>query len=264
MALDRAPSTPQANRRFVDLGGIPTLPSHTVLEEMWRQVVAGFVIVPCVATGTANAIVLTPRLHKEGAANLGDHMAFAFVAGATSTGPVTVVLQTPGAAAGAFPIVKVYKNGGATQAGAGDIVTGVLYLVLFNDALDSGAGGYVIMGGGGSAAPGAWASYVPVITGATGTITLATATGRWTQVGKTTFVEIDLTITTNGTGGTAVDATLPVAGNGFSAFSGRDFTSGKMLQGVVSGATLVIFNYDNSYPGADGERLVISGSYEAA
>ncbi|WP_375381768.1 hypothetical protein [uncultured Sphingomonas sp.] len=44
----------------------------------------------------------------------------------------------------------------------------------------------------------------------------------------------------------------------------EDARSGKMLQGVVSGNGIAVYNYDNSYPGSDGASLVLSGSYEGA
>lgn len=139
MALDRAPNALRATQRITDRDGNPTRDAHTVIEEMWRQVVAGFVIVPCVATGT-NALALTPRLHKEGGANYGTGMAWSFVAVNTSTGAVT-------AAVGAQLAKKVYKDAGATQAGSGDLVDDSLYLLVYNAALDGGLGGFVLIGG---------------------------------------------------------------------------------------------------------------------
>lgn len=138
MALDRAPNSPQANQSAVQAGGRPTRQTNTVLEEIWRQIVAGFVIVPCIETGT-NALALTPRLHQEGAANLGDGMAWSFTAANTSTGAVT-------AAIGALPAKKVYTNSGALQAGAGVIAAGSKYLLIYDPALDAGSGGFVAFG----------------------------------------------------------------------------------------------------------------------
>lgn len=138
MALDRAPNSPQANQPAVGADRLPTRQAHTVAEEGWRQYVAGFVIAPCVAAGT-NAITLTPRLHKEGAATYGDGMAWSFTAANDSTGPVT-------AAVGDLPAKKVYTNSGALQAGAAVIQADSTYILIYESALDTGNGGFVAFG----------------------------------------------------------------------------------------------------------------------
>lgn len=109
-------------------------------------------------------------------------------------------------------------------------------------------------------------SYSPGVASTVGTITTKSATGKYKQVGKMVFVQIRISITTNGTGSGSIQVDLPVASNA-SVYtqSGRATgVSGKQIQGItVSGAaTLAIFNYDNTYPGADGEVIVISGWYE--
>lgn len=142
MALDRAPNSPQANQPVVQAGGLPTRQANTVLEEIWRQVVAAFGAVPCIITGT-NVLTLTPRLHKEGAATYGDGMIWTGAAQNTSTGAVTAAV-VPASGAGALPTVAVFKDNGATPAGAGDIVIDCVYLFVFNQALDAGNGGFVL------------------------------------------------------------------------------------------------------------------------
>jgi hypothetical protein len=129
MALDRAPNSPQANQPLVKADRTPTLAANTQLEETWRQVVAGFVIVPCTAAGT-NDIVLTPRLHQEGAATYGDGMAWSFTAAGTSSGAVT-------AAIGSLPAKTVYTNSGALVAGSGVIQSGSAYILMYVSALDA-------------------------------------------------------------------------------------------------------------------------------
>jgi hypothetical protein len=60
----------------------------------------------------------------------------------------------------------------------------------------------------------AWSTYTPTITTGTGSITtLGTVGGRYKQIGKTVFVKVKVGITTNGTGGGSVQATLPVTRN---------------------------------------------------
>jgi len=115
----------------------------------------------------------------------------------------------------------------------------------------------------------AWTSYTPTVTAFAGTLTTVSATGRYKRVGKTVFFSIVITITTNGTGATAVIATLPVTASANAintAFVGReDAVTGKLLIGWAATTTQVfIQNYDGTYPGFDGAILGVSGSYESA
>jgi hypothetical protein len=111
----------------------------------------------------------------------------------------------------------------------------------------------------------AWTPYSPVVTAATGTLTAYTATGLYNQVGKTVFVEINITITTNGTGAGSIHVTLPFTSNGAFLIPGREnATTGKMLQGVtVNAAVDSITNYDNTYPAGNGAVLILTGVYES-
>jgi hypothetical protein len=115
---------------------------------------------------------------------------------------------------------------------------------------------------------GALTPYTPVITSNSGTFTTVSAVGRYRQVGKLIFIQITISITTNGTAASFVKATLPISGVAAPSveycFAGRALVSGKMLQGNIGsgGGVLSLDNYDNTYPGADGETLVVSGFYE--
>ena len=137
MATENAPSAPLFLASLVDRGGMLTQEGLAFLEGVWKQIVAGYVIVPCVASTDTDAITLSPRMHKEGGATYADHMAFSFVADADSAGPVTIGV-------GGLPQVNAYIDGGATQANAGDVLTDRLYLVLYNSLLDTGNGGFVL------------------------------------------------------------------------------------------------------------------------
>ncbi len=117
-----------------------------------------------------------------------------------------------------------------------------------------------------SAIPPAWSTYTPSLTSGLGSITsTAVGTGRFTQVGKTVFCSIDVRITTNGVGSFSLIVGLPVASRGVVAFAGREVAvTGKMLYGATAtAASTAIMNYaDNTYPGIDGGRYVLGGSYE--
>jgi hypothetical protein len=114
----------------------------------------------------------------------------------------------------------------------------------------------------------AWTAYTPVITASVGTITTKSGAGRHKTIGKTVFVEMALTITTNGTGSGNIIATLPSTASAFAfVLAGREnAATGKMLQGIigVSASSVSVFNYDNTYPAADGYVLIVSGTYEKA
>jgi len=89
----------------------------------------------CTAAGT-NAITLTPNTNQFLPAAYVNFQMATFVAGATSTGVVTIQI-------GALGFVNLY-NANGVQSNANDIASGTLYTVVFNQALNSGAGGFII------------------------------------------------------------------------------------------------------------------------
>jgi len=113
----------------------------TTFQETRQRWLGASRIIPCEATGT-NVITMTP-LHPVSplidAYRVFDR--FTFVAANTSTGSVTATVVPE---RGTLATLKVYKDGGSTQAGSGDVVVGRLYDAVFNDALDGGAGGLVL------------------------------------------------------------------------------------------------------------------------
>lgn len=111
--------------------------------------------------------------------------------------------------------------------------------------------------------------YTPVITAGSGTFTTVSASGRYTVFGKFVLIQITITITTNGTAGTYVAASLPITalnlpGVVYSLNGRGEVASGKEIIAPVrpNASTVPIVNFDNSYPGASGETLVLSGFYE--
>ena len=109
---------------------------------------------------------------------------------------------------------------------------------------------------------GTWQAYTPAIGTTSGTLTSASATGRFLVVGKTCFVVAAGTIVTNGTGAASVFINLPVNAATTQILCGREVAvAGKMLQAQTNTTNVLIFNYDNTYPGFDGANLVVSGVY---
>lgn len=111
----------------------------------------------------------------------------------------------------------------------------------------------------------AWTAYTPTLSANSGTLTSASATGRYRKLGKTCFFEITATITTNGTAAGALNATLPFTVSAFGFNScGRESTTGKMVHGniLASQAVVSMDYYDNSYPAVNGSIITLTGVYE--
>ena len=111
-----------------------------LLNEWYNFIVGMNRLTPCNASGK-NLITLTPLTASPLITGYVDYEIYSFVAAQTSDGSVTGTVVP---ASGTLATIKFYKTSGAAQAGAGDVVSGSLYLGIYNDALDSGAGGFVI------------------------------------------------------------------------------------------------------------------------
>lgn len=143
MASRKPPNRPRIFDAFVDRDGRLSNSGLVMLETIWRQIVAGFTIVPVVISqASVNVLYLTPELNEEGGSELANGMAYWGKAVAASTGAVTAKVKKNATQDNAE--VKVYKNAGAAQAGAGDIALNGYYLFIYHDNLDGGAGGFVL------------------------------------------------------------------------------------------------------------------------
>jgi len=118
---------------------------------------------------------------------------------------------------------------------------------------------------------GIWLDYTPTLSSTTNTITtVGTCTGRYRIEDNKVFWKANCAITTNGTAAGKNRITLPAnPGNvvGASYATGRaSAVSGKMLLGYfTNGQQYVdVQNYDDTYPGANGETLSLSGWYEVS
>ncbi|MCS0501630.1 glycoside hydrolase family 55 protein [Ancylobacter mangrovi] len=74
-------------------------------------------------------------------------------------------------------------------------------------------------------------------------------------------INLDLAITTNGTAAGSLRVTMPFTAARACTFSGWDSSTGVAVIGLMTtgSSTLVITRIDNSYPGADGTRILMSG-----
>ena len=113
-------------------------------------------------------------------------------------------------------------------------------------------------------------AYTPTMISTTGTITLVGArTGQYFLRGRIVYFQAQGTITTNGTGATSIQIGLPfqaiTSASSRWVISGRgDAISGSALTGVIAsgGTTVVMTTYNALYPGADGERIAVTGWYQ--
>lgn len=110
-----------------------------------------------------------------------------------------------------------------------------------------------------------WKAYSPAVSAQAGVFGSVSSSGRYVKRYQRVTCSMSVTITTNGTAAGAVFVTLPFPARVSTACAGRaSGVSGKALQGFVAGGsdTVAIYNYDGSYPGGDGEVLVLNIDYE--
>ena len=116
-----------------------------------------------------------------------------------------------------------------------------------------------------------WQAYTPTVTAATGSLTTVSATGAYCTIGKTVFIRFNISITTNGTGASAIVMTLPFLQNGSYAnnqtigYARESSLTGNMLQvGTAASGFVNIFTYANGYPGGTGASILGTAIYEVA
>jgi hypothetical protein len=160
---------------------------------------------------------------------------------------------------GALSLLQLKANGAGVAIGA------------TTASSNTTTGALVIAGGLGVAGDMNWAgtgytNYTPTIVSITGTITTVTLTAaRFKTFGKLTSFYIDFTVTTNGTGATAITATLPNTASNAMAISAINVVTRAALSCCVrldSATTVSVATVAGAYPAVDGTRIVISGTYE--
>lgn len=111
-----------------------------LLNQYYNFIVGMNRLTPCNASGT-NIITLTPLASSPLITGYVDYEIYTFTAAATTSGPVTMTVVPD---TGTLATLKAYKTNGSAQATSGDLVSGSLYLAIYNDALDGGSGGFVV------------------------------------------------------------------------------------------------------------------------
>lgn len=113
---------------------------------------------------------------------------------------------------------------------------------------------------------GAWVSYTPVVSAASGTIASYTAVGRYQIRGKSCVAIAAVQVTDNGTGAGALRVTLPFAASavGGALALGRKSSTGEACIGVIAGGNdyLELQKYDATYPVASGQSVTAQAEYQ--
>jgi hypothetical protein len=134
-------SKPNGLFPFIDVKtGCLTEHGLQLMNQYYNFVVGMNRVTPCNATGT-NLITLTPLAASPLITAYSDYEVYSFVAANSSGAAVTMTVVPRD---GALATLKAYVANGATQAQAGDIIAGSHYTATYVDALDAGAGGFVI------------------------------------------------------------------------------------------------------------------------
>jgi len=130
-----------------------------------------------------------------------------------------------------------------------------------------GANNYFLQAASGEATGlkwgGAWTSYTPTVTAASGSITTSSASGVYLQIGSFAFAIVQVTITTNGTGGGVLIVSAPhdTSANSSTALWRENNVTGGMGQVQTSGSTFRLTTSGNGYPAADGYGFVFGIGY---
>lgn len=97
-------------------------------------------IIPCTASGTANAIVLTEVANTTQPPAYRNRLHFGFVASGASSAAVTIQYR-------ALSALPLYHADAATQVNSGVLLSGGYYVVAYDSALNGAAGGFYLVNG---------------------------------------------------------------------------------------------------------------------
>ena len=115
----------------------------------------------------------------------------------------------------------------------------------------------------------AWTSYTPTLSATAGSFTSATATGKYTRIGKLCVVQNRVAITTNGTAAGQVVVTAPFTAKGtfqtmFVGAGRENAATGNGLTARISygDSSIYINTYSGTYPGGNSYTLDTTLCYE--
>jgi hypothetical protein len=109
-------------------------------------------------------------------------------------------------------------------------------------------------------------TWTPTVTAASGSITTVSATGNYTKIGRQVTVNINIVITTNGTGASALligNVPFNASTIRYDAGVGREYeiTGNAVAMTFSATTTLQMLTYNNTYPGGNGYKIAASISY---
>jgi hypothetical protein len=114
----------------------------------------------------------------------------------------------------------------------------------------------------------AWIQYTPTLSATSGTLTTAAANMYYIRRGNVVYFKTQIIITTNGSASGALLMTVPIPQVGSFGTVASGFQRaplGYIVYGWLDGGgdtTMNIKFYDDTYPGADGAVIEVSGFYE--
>lgn len=141
--------------------------------------------------------------------------------------------------------------------------------ITVKDNIFAGSVAPVLLGGGALNVydTDVWEAYTPTFAPLTGAFTtVGPKSGRFLRKGRMCFFSAVCQITTNGSAAGALIVGLPLTSSTatrVSAVGVCDLVTGQIVQGIieVSASTVTVRANGGTYPGADGERVTISGCY---
>jgi hypothetical protein len=203
--------------------------------------------------GAANVQTLTTGLSYS---SLPDGLMVLVKAGFTNTASTTLNTDAIGA-------VTLKNQLGANLSG-GEIVAGGYYWLRYTT---TGPAWTLLTPVATQLAAGGYTAHTPTPLSTSGTLTSAVAAVRYQVTGKRTHLHGSVTITTNGTGATAIILDTPNTIVGDNAHGSGRIASSNVALIIQANATqggILIWKHDGTYPGADGAVLRFSIEYESA
>jgi hypothetical protein len=108
-------------------------------------------------------------------------------------------------------------------------------------------------------------TWTPVLSPTSGAITSYTASGSYTKIGRMVFVQMNATITNNGTGAGGISVNgLPFTAGADASGGGREIAVvGYWIEATITAGSnnMTLFRWDNTYPGGANWQLRINANY---
>lgn len=134
-------TSPNVIGQFVNSGGMLTNHARLALQQQRDYVVNMNRSAACNAVTSGGFVTLTLLDVQPAIKQYASHDRFTFVADATVTSATSAVVVTN---SGTLSTLNVYSSNGAKAVSSGGIVSGLQYELTYVDALNGGAGGFVL------------------------------------------------------------------------------------------------------------------------